>query len=219
MSEDALIVRYLGRQDYQEVWNRMREFTDNRDKDTKDELWLLEHEPVFTLGQNGKPEHILNAGDIPVIQVDRGGQVTYHGPGQLVAYVLIDLRRHKMGIRQLVTGLENSVVGFLQHHNITAAAKPDAPGVYVDGAKIASIGLRVRRGCSYHGLAFNINMSLEPFSRINPCGFKGLEMVQVSELGGPEDVSQVAHELTEEMLAILGYNRGIHLTKWCENGQ
>lgn len=161
----------------------MQEFTDSRDDSSQDELWLLEHNPVFTQGRAGKPEHLLaDPGDIPIVQSDRGGQVTYHGPGQLVAYPLIDIRRRKLGVRDLVTHIENSVVALLAEYGITSAAKPDAPGVYVEGRKIASLGLRVRKGCSMHGVAINHSMDLAPFQRINPCGYPGLEMVQLSEL-------------------------------------
>ena len=160
----------------------MREFTDARDATTPDELWLLQHPPVFTQGQAGKAEHVLAPGDIPVIQVDRGGQVTYHGPGQWVLYLLIDLRRRHLGVRDLVTLIEQSLVQLLGEYDISAAATPGAPGVYVDGDKIASLGLRVRRGCSYHGLALNVNMDLEPFGRINPCGYEGLQVTSMREL-------------------------------------
>lgn len=182
MNPDQVIIRHLSQQDYLTCWQAMQQFTQQRDETTPDEIWVLEHSPVFTQGQNGKPEHLLNPGDIPVIKIDRGGQVTYHGPGQLVAYTLIDIKRKKLNIRELVTVLEKSVIECLADMNIQAIAKPDAPGVYVNQAKICSIGLRIRRGCSYHGLALNIAMDLEPFSRINPCGFKELKMTQLSEL-------------------------------------
>jgi len=160
----------------------MRAFTDTRDLNTTDEIWLVEHPPVFTLGLNGKAEHILNAGDIPIVKCDRGGQVTYHGPGQLVVYTLLDLKRLKLGVKQLVTRLEQAVIDFLSSQHINAARKANAPGVYVDGAKIAALGLRVRRGCSYHGLSLNVDMDLKPFSRINPCGYEGLVSVQLRDL-------------------------------------
>lgn len=175
-----LIVRSLGQQPYVETWEAMKSFTANRDENTVDELWCLEHPRVFTQGQAGKAEHILIPGDIPVIQVDRGGQVTYHGPGQLVIYLLIDLTRRKLGVRNLVSAIEQSIVRTLAQFGIEAAPRSDAPGVYVNGAKIASLGLRVRRGCSFHGLALNVNMDMEPFSRINPCGYAGMPMSQVS---------------------------------------
>ncbi len=185
-------IRRLGRVPYEPTWRDMQSFTDARDGDTPDEIWLLEHDPVFTLGLAGKREHVLAPGDIPVIHIDRGGQVTYHGPGQLVVYPMLDLRRRKMGPRALVDALEQATVETLADWGVDAHARPDAPGVYVGEKKIASIGLRVRRGASYHGLAFNVDMDLEPFTRINPCGYAGLEMTQVSELGGPSGLDAVA---------------------------
>lgn len=200
-TKNTLNIRWLGKnQDYQACWQKMRDFTDNRNEETADEIWLLEHSPVFTQGQNGQPEHLLNPGDIPVVQTDRGGQITYHGPGQLMAYTLFNLRRHKLNVRQLVSLLEQSVVDLLAQHNIKAAAKADAPGVYVDDKKICSIGLRIRRGCSYHGIAFNINMDLEPFKRINPCGFSKLEMTQCAELSDLDDTKK-AGELFASFLS------------------
>ena len=175
--QHQLVVKRLGRQDYEPVWKAMHEFTDQRTDDTPDEVWLVEHNPVFTQGQAGKAEHLINTGDIPVVQSDRGGQVTYHGPGQLVAYFLINLRRKKLGVRDLVTHIENLVINTLKAYNIDSAARPDAPGVYVCGKKICSLGLRIRKGCSFHGLALNVNMDLGPFLRINPCGYEGMEMV------------------------------------------
>lgn len=192
-------VRWLGRQPYQRIWDAMRAFTDARDASTQDELWCLEHDPVFTLGQAGKPEHVLAPGDIPVVQTDRGGQVTYHGPGQLVIYPLLDLERAQLGPRPLVTALEQSMVAALAQWQIQAHTKADAPGVYVAQAKIASIGLRIRRHAAYHGLAMNVAMDLAPFARINPCGYAGLQMTQVSELGGPEQITQVARTLLPEL--------------------
>lgn len=185
----------------------MHEFTDTRNEETPDEVWLVEHNPVFTQGQAGKAEHLLNTGDIPVVQSDRGGQVTYHGPGQLVAYFLINLRRKKLGVRDLVTTIENLVINTLKAYNIDSAARPDAPGVYVDGRKICSLGLRIRKGCSFHGLALNVNMDLSPFLRINPCGYQGMEMVQVSELGGPTDIALVEQQLVKELVNLLGYEQ------------
>ena len=176
------LTRELGLADYQSVFDAMREFTDARDEHTPDELWLLQHPQVFTQGQAGKAEHVLAPGDIPVIQVDRGGQVTYHGPGQWVIYLLVDLKRRGMGVRALVTLIEDSIVKLLGEYGIAAAARPDAPGVYVDGDKIASLGLRVRRGCSYHGLSLNVDMDLEPFQRINPCGHEGLQVTAMARL-------------------------------------
>lgn len=175
-----LIIRHLGLQPYQAAWQAMRDFTDQRNDATPDEIWVLEHPAVFTQGQAGKAEHILNPGDIPIVQTDRGGQVTYHGPGQLVIYTLLNLHHLNIGIRGLITKLENAVITFLNELGIDANSQPNAPGVYVNRAKICSLGLRVRRGCSYHGLAFNIRMDLEPFSRINPCGYQGLEVTQLS---------------------------------------
>lgn len=203
---NQLIVRHLpGFQDYETIWQAMKTFTDSRSTETVDEVWMLEHPPVFTLGQNGKHEHVLNPQNIPLIHVDRGGQVTYHGPGQLVAYVLLDTRRRDMGVRQLVTSLEQSIVGTLADYGVVAVSKPDAPGVYVEGAKIASIGLRVRKGFSYHGLAFNINMDLTPFSYINPCGYKGLTMVQAKDLSPLDNVTTAAEHLLSHFIRIMGY--------------
>ncbi|MFN3709946.1 MAG: lipoyl(octanoyl) transferase LipB [Alishewanella aestuarii] len=202
---EQLVIRQLGLQDYSRIWQAMQQFTDLRDSNTPDEIWLLEHPPVFTQGQAGKAEHLLFPGDIPVVQVDRGGQVTYHGPGQLVAYVLLDIKRRNLGVRQLVSMLENILIELLRRYNINAEARPDAPGVYVAGTKIASLGLRVRKGCTFHGLALNVQMDMEPFSRINPCGYAGMQMVQCSELGGPLQVSEAATvmaELFQQHLAI-----------------
>lgn len=181
----------------------MRAFTDARTEHTADEVWLLEHPPVFTLGQAGRSEHLLYPGEIPVLQVDRGGQVTYHGPGQIVAYVLLDLGRLGLGIRDLVSVLEQAVIGLLADYGICGEARPRAPGVYVDGCKIASIGLRVRRRCSYHGLSVNVSMDLEPFQRINPCGYQGLRMTQLHALGGPHDLAQVGNDLSAHLVKLL----------------
>ncbi|EHJ9989720.1 TPA: lipoyl(octanoyl) transferase LipB [Vibrio parahaemolyticus] len=205
--QHQLVVKRLGRQDYEPVWKAMHEFTDQRTEETSDEVWLVEHNPVFTQGQAGKAEHLINTGDIPVVQSDRGGQVTYHGPGQLVAYFLINLRRKKLGVRDLVTTIENLVINTLKAYNIDSAARPDAPGVYVDGKKICSLGLRIRKGCSFHGLALNVNMDLTPFLRINPCGYAGMEMVQVSQFNGPSDVETVEKQLIEELVTLLDYER------------
>ena len=177
------LVRWLGKVDYEPTWREMQRITDTRDANTSDEIWLLEHPPVFTLGLNADASHVLAAGDIPVVKIDRGGQVTYHGPGQLVVYPLIDIRRAGLGVRDLVTALERAVIGYCASLGITAECRKNAPGVYVDGKKIASVGLRIRRGASYHGLAFNVNMDLEPFQRINPCGYAGLQMTQLAALG------------------------------------
>ena len=177
----------------------MQAFTDARDESTPDELWVLQHEPVFTLGQAGKWEHVLMPGDIPVVPVDRGGQVTYHGPGQIVAYPLIDIRRAKIGVRDFVNRIEQSIIDTLDTWNIVAARKEGAPGVYVNGAKVAALGLRVRRGCTFHGLAFNVNMDLEPFHRINPCGYQGLQVTQVMDMGGPSSITEVEDVLIENL--------------------
>ena len=182
----SAIVRQLGRVDYAPTWRAMQALTDARDEQTPDELWFLEHEPVFTQGLNGKPEHLLATGDIPVVGIDRGGQVTYHGPGQLVVYPLIDIRRAGLGVRDLVTALERAVIAYCATLGIEAECRKNAPGVYVAGRKIASVGLRIRRGASYHGLAFNVNMDLEPFQRINPCGYAGLQMTQLAAQGQPD---------------------------------
>ncbi len=200
-----LIIRRLGLQDYQQTCQRMQDFTEQRDAQTPDELWLLEHPAVFTQGLAGKAEHVLNPGSIPVIATDRGGQVTYHGPGQLVAYALLDLRRLKIGIRQMVRRLEKSIIDLLADYTIQAENNEAAPGVYVQGAKICSIGLRVRKGCSYHGIAFNINMDLEPFQRINPCGYKNLRITQLSELIGKIEIAAVAPGLLKHIMANFGY--------------
>ncbi|AGV18681.1 MULTISPECIES: lipoyl(octanoyl) transferase LipB [Vibrio] len=205
--QHQLVVKRLGRQDYEPVWKAMHEFTDQRTEETRDEVWLVEHNPVFTQGQAGKAEHLINTGDIPVVQSDRGGQVTYHGPGQLVAYFLINLRRKKLGVRDLVTTIENLVINTLKAYNIDSAARPDAPGVYVAGKKICSLGLRIRKGCSFHGLALNVNMDLTPFLRINPCGYEGMEMVQVSQFGGPDNVEAVEKQLIEELVTLLDYEQ------------
>ena len=194
-----LVVRRLGRQPYMPTLQAMRDFTDARSGETPDEFWLLEHEPVFTLGQAGKPEHVLAAGDIPVIRVERGGQVTYHGPGQIVGYPLIDVRRLGIGVRELVQRIEQAIIDTLEHWNIVAVRREGAPGVYVAGAKIGALGLRIRRGCSFHGLAFNVSMDLEPFRRINPCGFEGLQVTQVVDLGGPGSLAAVEDVLVEEL--------------------
>ncbi|ARD21329.1 MULTISPECIES: lipoyl(octanoyl) transferase LipB [Shewanella] len=210
MQTQALHIRHLGRQDYESVWHAMQAYTDNRDSDSNDELWIVEHSPVFTQGQAGKSEHILNPGDIPVIQVDRGGQVTYHGPGQLVVYPLIDIKRSKLGVRQLVNNIEQSIVDMLAMYDVNAYAKADAPGVYVDERKVASLGLRIRKGCSFHGLALNVDMDLAPFQRINPCGYAGLEMVQCKALGGPQTVTEAGEKLIQTLSKVLGYQELVH---------
>lgn len=195
----SLIVRELGLQPYERVWQDMQLFTDQRSETTADELWLLQHPPVYTLGKNGKPEHILDARHIPVIKSDRGGQVTYHGPGQLVVYTLLDLNRMQIGVRELVTRIENSVINLLECYGIHANARKDAPGVYVEGRKIAALGLRVRKGRSFHGLALNVDMDLGPFSRINPCGYQGLEVTQLTELADAVDFGAVEKQLLSHL--------------------
>ncbi|QTH72096.1 lipoyl(octanoyl) transferase LipB [Pseudoalteromonas xiamenensis] len=209
-------VRHLGRQSYEPIWQRMQTFTDVRDENDPDEIWLVEHEPVFTQGQAGKDEHVLAPGDIPVIKVDRGGQVTYHGPGQQMLYVLFNLRRLKIGVRELVTWLEECIIDLLKEYDIEAYAKPDAPGVYVNDCKVASLGLRVRRGCSFHGLALNVNMDLAPFLRINPCGYAGMQMVQTKDLNGPQNVEDAGHGLVKHMLKRLQAEHVLH-TEGFEN--
>jgi len=197
-------VHDLGLQDYLPIWQAMGRFTDARTAQTDDEFWLVEHKPVFTLGQAGKPEHVLNAGDIPVLHVDRGGQVTYHGPGQIVLYPLLDLRRLGIGVRDYVHRIEQALIDTLDEWNILGQRHPGAPGVYVAGAKIAALGIRVRRGCSFHGLAFNVAMDLEPFSRINPCGYANLPVTQLSDLGGTSDKKKVKRILVNELAKQLG---------------
>ena len=194
----------LGRQAYEPVWRAMQRFTDARDQDTLDELWLVEHEPVFTLGQAGKPEHVLAAGDIPVIHVDRGGQVTYHGPGQIVVYPLLDLKRRKVGVREYVHRIEQALIDTLGEWNIQAERRDGAPGVYVADAKVAALGIRVRRGCTFHGLAFNIGMDLEPFHRINPCGYQGLQVTSMGDLGGPSGMEAVKPVLLAQLARQFG---------------
>ncbi len=201
-----LQVRRLGLMDYERVWHAMQAFTNHRDPQTPDELWLVQHPPVFTQGQAGKAEHILAPGDIPVIQVDRGGQVTYHGPGQIVAYPLIDIKRLGMGVRELVRGIEQAIIQVLNSYDIQAGLIAGAPGVYIDGVKIASLGLRIRKGKSFHGLAFNIAMDLEPFQRINPCGFQGLQVTQLSALANEVRISDVEERLLIRLAGVLGYN-------------
>jgi lipoyl(octanoyl) transferase len=197
------VVRWLGRVDYEPTLRAMRDFTDRRDESTPDEIWFLEHPPVFTLGMAGKREHLLSPGDIPVVETERGGQVTYHGPGQLVAYPLLDLRRAGLGVREYVTALERAVIAYAGQFGAQAEARRDAPGVYVGGRKLASLGIRVRRGASYHGLALNVSMDLEPFTRINPCGYAGLLMTQLKDLGGPDAVEAAARGLEPHLLASL----------------
>lgn len=197
-------VRQLGRQPYEPVWRAMQRFTDARDEATPDELWVVEHDPVFTLGQAGKPEHVLAPGDIPVLQVDRGGQVTYHGPGQLVVYPLLDLRRLHIGVRDYVCRIEQAIIDTLDEWNILGRRRDGAPGVYVGGAKVAALGIRVRRGCTFHGLSFNVAMDLEPFHRINPCGYQGLQVTAVLDLGGPSGMQAVTPVLLAQLARQFG---------------
>ena len=199
-------LKYLGLSDYEPVWRAMQDFTNNRNTQTQDELWMVEHPAVFTQGQAGKPEHVLNPGDIPIIQVDRGGQVTYHGPGQIVIYPLIDLKRHKIGIKALVNGIEQALIDTMKEYGVIAKRKEKAPGVYVDGKKIASLGLRVRKGCTFHGLAFNIRMDLEPFLRINPCGYAGLEVTQLCELNNLVELDKVQELLIQNLCKTLNFS-------------
>jgi lipoyl(octanoyl) transferase len=205
---DAPRIRSLGLAPYEPTWRAMQRFTDERDESTADEIWLVEHPPVFTLGLNASREHLLSTGDIPVVQIDRGGQVTYHGPGQLVVYPLIDLRRHSLGVRQLVVALEGAVIDYLRELGIGARGSREAPGVYVGEAKIASVGLRIRRGSSYHGMAFNVCVDLEPFQRINPCGYRGLALTRLADLCAVCDVGSAATGLTPHVLARLGFESG-----------
>lgn len=201
----SLLIRQLGLQPYEATWQAMQDYTDNRDAKSRDELWLLQHPPVFTLGQAGKPEHLLTPGEIPIVKSDRGGQVTYHGPGQLVAYLMLDLRRAKIGVRALVSLLEQGVIDLLAAQGIDAAARSDAPGVYVDGSKIAALGLRVRHSCSFHGLSLNVDMDLEPFSRINPCGHPGLVVTQLADLNVTTDIPTLGRDLAKHLASSLGY--------------
>lgn len=209
-SDDVLIIRQLGRQGYEPVWQKMQAMTDTRDDTVTDEIWLVEHDPVFTQGQAGKAEHILMPGDIPVVQVDRGGQVTYHGPGQQVVYLLLDIKRRKLGVRHLVTAMENAVIALLEDSNIHAYAKKDAPGVYVDEKKVCSLGLRIRRGCSFHGLALNVNMDLEPFQRINPCGYAGMEMIDTARLGAVDSLADAGPALVDKLLDALSIRNTLY---------
>ncbi|RAW08759.1 octanoyltransferase [Halomonas elongata] len=201
---EAIQVHRLGRRPYEPVWRAMRDLTDQRDASTSDQLWLVEHDPVFTQGRAGKPEHVLMPGDIPVVETDRGGQVTYHGPGQVVAYPLLDVRRAGLGVRELVNRLERAVIALLAELGVEAHARPDAPGVYVGEAKIASLGLRIRRGASFHGVALNVDGDLSPFERINPCGYAGMAMTRVSDLVAeapdvPTGATRLAHCLAREL--------------------
>lgn len=209
---DTLVIRQLNQADYTTVWRAMQNFTDDRNDETVDEVWLVEHPAVFTQGQAGKEEHILCSSNIPIVKVDRGGQVTYHGPGQQVLYVLVNLRRRKIGVRQLVTLIENAIINSLNDYGITAEARADAPGVYINNKKVASLGLRVRKGCSFHGLALNVNMDLSPFLLINPCGYAGLEMVQTSTLGGPNNILEAGESLIKHISTLLNSSTILYKT-------
>ena len=203
----------LGLREYLDTWGAMRDFTDTRTPETIDEIWLVEHPPVYTLGRNGDPAHIRNANGIPIVESDRGGQVTYHGPGQIVAYTLFDLNRLGIGIRGLVTGLENAVINTLSQYGIQSAARRDAPGVYVAAKKIASLGLRIRKGCSYHGLSLNVDMDLTPFASINPCGYPGLEVTQLADLDVPVHSHEVAVPLVGAVMKEFGYDGVVSSTR------
>ena len=204
---EQLIIRELGVQDYEPVWKAMTTFTNDRTTDTQDEIWLVQHPPVFTQGQAGKAEHVLAAGDIPVVQVDRGGQVTYHGPGQQVVYLMLNVRRKGFGVRELVSYMEQAVIKTLAEWGIDSFARPDAPGVYVGDAKIAALGLRIRRGCSFHGLALNVDMDLSPFQRINPCGYAGMPVTQVCDFAPEATVSAVQASLIQYLAGLTGYTQ------------
>ncbi|MGC1388561.1 MAG: lipoyl(octanoyl) transferase LipB [Steroidobacteraceae bacterium] len=206
---DAPLIRHLGLVPYESTWRSMQRFTDERDGSTPDEIWVLEHPPVFTLGLNANREHLKSAGGIPVVQIDRGEQVTYHGPGQLVVYPLIDLRRRALDVRRLVVALENAVIAYVAELGVAASGSREAPGVYVGGAKLASIGLRIRRGASYHGLALNVSLDLEPFERINVCGYPGLAVTRLLDLVGGVDVGSAAAGLVPHLVRLLGYHSAI----------
>lgn len=202
----SLVVKNLGEEPYTETWQAMKKFTDSREAHAPDEIWFVQHPPVFTLGQAGKVEHLLTPGDIPVVHSDRGGQVTYHGPGQLVCYLLIDVRRRKLGVRDLVTAIEQSIVQLIKAYGVVSESKREAPGVYVDGRKLAALGLRIRKGCSYHGLSLNVDMDLKPFSNINPCGFEGLEVIDMKRLGIDRSMTEVMEALTDILIRQIGYD-------------
>ena len=196
-------IKFLGMQDYASAWLAMKQFTAARDSHTRDEFWLLEHPPTYTQGQAGKPEHLLNARNIPVVQIDRGGQITYHGPGQVVAYLLLDLRRWKLNVRQLVRLMEQSVIDMLADYSIEAHGREDAPGVYVGDAKIAALGLKIKNGCCYHGMSFNIDMDLTPYHYINPCGYQGLQVTQLKDFGIDTNTQQMSRQLARQLIALL----------------
>jgi lipoyl(octanoyl) transferase len=212
-NQTTILVRSLGRREYVGVWDLMKDFTNSRDENTQDELWFVEHEPVFTQGLAGKAEHLLAPGDIPVVQVDRGGQVTYHGPGQQVVYIMLNLRRQSLGVRQLVTAIENGIIDLLDKYQIKSTARADAPGVYMfSGEKICSIGLRIRKGCSFHGLALNVDPDIEPFGRINPCGYSGLEITSMKLQNGPSELEAIKEELASSLAHSLGYETWSEVT-------
>lgn len=213
-SPNQVVIRQLGLQPYQAVWQRMKDFTEARDENTRDEIWFLEHEPVFTLGQAGKTCHLLNPGDIPVIKTDRGGQVTYHGPGQLIAYLLIDLRGRGLGIKGLVTEIETVLIALLAELGIDAERKDKAPGVYVAGSKIASLGLRVRKNCTFHGLSLNMDMDLAPFTRINVCGYEGLKVTQILDFVASVNQAKIVESLQKHLINQLGYSSQETLQGW-----
>jgi lipoyl(octanoyl) transferase len=205
LPQPELNIRRLGVMPYEPVWQAMQSFTDSRVEDTADELWLVQHPPVFTQGQAGRAEHLLDTGDIPVVQVDRGGQVTYHGPGQIVAYTLIDIKRKELGVRSLVTAIEAGIIDVLDSYGVAAQRLAGAPGIYIDGVKIASLGLRIRKGRSFHGLALNVDMDLEPFQRINPCGYEGMQVTNLASFCKVE-IQQVEDRLISSLVKVLGYN-------------
>jgi lipoyl(octanoyl) transferase len=196
----SIVVHHLGKVSYNETWQKMQDFTNSRNQNTADELWVLQHPPVYTMGKNAKSEHLLEPGNVPVINADRGGQVTYHGPGQLVVYTLLDLKRLNIGVRELVTLIEKTLVELLNGYGIEANARPEAPGVYANNAKIAALGLRIRKGCSFHGLALNVDMDLEPFSRINPCGYEGLEITQLKNFIADIEIDEVVVNLQQRLM-------------------
>ena len=204
---NTLIIKNLGLQSYLPVWQAMQDFSAQRKSDTNDEIWLLEHQPVFTLGKNGKAEHLLERSDIPLINIDRGGQITYHGPGQLIVYLLIDIKRRGLGVRRLVTLIEQSIINTLADYQLNAYAKKEAPGVYIDEAKIAAVGLRIKKGCSFHGLSLNISMDMTPFKTINPCGYKDLQIVQLADFIKDVQLSQVQEKLLSYLVKSMGYAR------------
>ena len=199
-------LRFLGLVEYESIWQAMKQFTASRNSNTRDEIWLLQHTPVYTQGLAGKPEHLLRANDIPVIKIDRGGQITYHGPGQIIAYLLLDLRRWKLNVRELVRLMEQAVINLLAEYSVEAHGRDDAPGVYVDDAKIASLGLKIKNGCCYHGIAFNVDMDLAPFSFINPCGYAGLRVTQARELGVKISLPELEQQLAQKLVELLQQN-------------